>query len=296
MSYSIGVDLGGTNIKIVVIDNDGNVLEYLTSDTSDAEGSWAQTIKHQLELIQNQRGASPCHIGLAAPGLAAKDGRSIAYMQGRLQGLQGFVWQDFLEAPVAVLNDAHAALLGEVWQGAAKGFRNVILLTLGTGVGGAVLVDGRLIKGQIGRAGHLGHTSVNSEGTPDIVNTPGSLEQMIGNYNLSERSGGRFTSTRKLVEAYLAGDDEAAAIWLRSVSHLGAAVASFINAFDPEIVIIGGGIAQAGPALFDPLRKVLDRFEWRPLDHQVQVLPAALGEKAGAIGAAYHAILEASRL
>ena len=296
MSYSLGVDLGGTNIKIVVIDNDGNVLEYLTSDTSDAEGSWAQTIKHQLELIQNQRGASPCHIGLAAPGLAAKDGRSIAYMQGRLQGLQGFVWQDFLEAPVVVLNDAHAALLGEVWQGAAKGFRNVILLTLGTGVGGAVLVDGRLIKGQIGRAGHLGHTSVNSEGTPDIVNTPGSLEQMIGNYNLSERSGGRFTSTRKLVEAYLAGDDEAAAIWLRSVSHLGAAVASFINAFDPEIVIIGGGIAQAGPALFDPLRKVLDRFEWRPLDHQVHVLPAALGEKAGAIGAAYHAILEASRL
>jgi glucokinase len=297
MSYSIGVDLGGTNIKFVIIGNDGTVLEYLTSDTADAQGSWAQTIKNQLELIQNQRGASPCHIGLAAPGLAAKDGRSIAYMQGRLQGLQGFVWQDFLgtRPPVVVLNDAHAALLGEVWQGAAKGFRNVFLLTLGTGVGGAVRVDGRLIKGQIGRAGHLGHTSVNSDGTPDIVNTPGSLEQMIGNYNLSERSGGRFTSTRKLVEACLAGDDDAATIWLRSVSHLGAAVASFINAFDPEIVIIGGGIAQAGPALFDPLSKVLDRFEWRPLGHQVQVLPAALGEKAGAIGAAYHALLNAEK-
>jgi glucokinase len=297
MSYSIGVDLGGTNIKFVIIGNDGTVLEYLTCDTADAQGSWAQTIKNQLELIQNQRGASPCHIGLAAPGLAAKDGRSIAYMQGRLQGLQGFVWQDFLgtRPPVVVLNDAHAALLGEVWQGAAKGFRNVILLTLGTGVGGAVLVDGRLIKGQIGRAGHLGHTSVNSDGTPDIVNTPGSLEQMIGNYNLSERSGGRFTSTRKLVEACLAGDDDAATIWLRSVSHLGAAVASFINAFDPEIVIIGGGLAQAGPALFYPLSKVLDRFEWRPLGHQVQVLPAALGEKAGAIGAAYHALLNAEK-
>jgi glucokinase len=294
MSYSIGVDLGGTNIKIVVIANDGNVLEYLTCDTADAEGSWAQTIKHQLESIQDQRGASPCHIGLAAPGLAAKDGRSIAYMQGRLQGLQGFDWQDFLgtRSPVVVLNDAHAALLGEVWQGAAKGFRNVILLTLGTGVGGAVLVDGRLIKGQIGRAGHLGHVTVNSEGPPDIVNTPGSLEQMIGNYNLSERSGGKFTSTRRLVEAHLAGDQEATAMWLRSVSHLAAAVVSFINAFDPEIVIIGGGIAQAGPALFDPLRKHLDRFEWRPMGHQVPVIPAALGEKAGAIGAAYHALLE----
>lgn len=294
MSYSIGVDLGGTNIKIVVISNDGNVLQYLTCDTADAEGSWAQTIKHQLELIQNKRGNSPCHIGLAAPGLAARDGRSIAYMQGRLQGLQGFVWQDFLETSVVVLNDAHAALLGEVWQGAAKGFRNVILLTLGTGVGGAVLVDGRLIKGQIGRAGHLGHVSVNSEGKPDIVNTPGSLEQMIGNYNIAERSGGRFTSTRKLVEAHLARDSDATAIWLRSIFHLAAAVASFINAFDPEIVIVGGGIAQAGAALFDPLRKELDRFEWRPMGHQVQVIPAALGEKAGAIGAAYHAILEAA--
>src|SRR5689334_3309193 len=290
MSYSLGVDLGGTNIKIVVIDNDGNVLEYLTSDTSDAEGSWAQTIKNQLEVIQNQRGASPCHIGLAAPGLAAKDGRSVAYMQGRLQGLQGFVWQDFLEVPVVVLNDAHAALLGEVWQGAAKGFRNVILLTLGTGVGGAALIDGHLIKGQIGRAGHLGHTSINSDGALDIVNTPGSLEQMIGNYNLSERSGGRFTSTRKLVEAHLAGDTEATTIWTRSIHHLAAAIASFINAFDPEVVIIGGGIAQAGPALFEPVRENLDRFEWRPLAHHVPVIAAALGEKAGAIGAAYHAL------
>ncbi|HXU10126.1 MAG TPA: ROK family protein, partial [Blastocatellia bacterium] len=133
MSYSIGVDLGGTNIKIVVITNDGEVLDYLTCDTADAEGSWARTIKHQLNSIQSQRGSMPCHIGLAAPGLAARDGRSIAYMQGRLRGLAGFVWQNFLEAPVLVLNDAHAALLGEVWQGAAKGFRNVILLTLGTG-------------------------------------------------------------------------------------------------------------------------------------------------------------------
>src|SRR6185503_20471786 len=165
--------------KIVFISNDGDVIEYLTCDTADSEGSWAQTIKQNIELIQKQRGQSPCHIGLAAPGLAAKDGRSIAYMQGRLQGLQGFVWQDFLEsaAPVVVLNDAHAALLGEVWRGAAKGYRNVILLTLGTGVGGAVLVDGHLIKGQIGRAGHLGHTTVNADGALDIVNTPGSLEQ-----------------------------------------------------------------------------------------------------------------------
>jgi glucokinase len=292
-SYSVGVDLGGTNIKIVVVTNEGELLEYLTCDTADAEGSWAQTIKQNLERIQHDRKAAPCHVGIASPGLAAADGRSIAHMQGRLNGLQDFVWTNFLETrtPVFVLNDAHAALLGEVWQGAAKGCRNVILLTLGTGVGGAVLADGRLIKGQIGRAGHLGHVTVNSEGAVDIVNTPGSLEQMIGNYNLRERSNGRFDSTRKLVEAHLAGDREASEVWLRSVFHLGAAIASFINAFDPEIVIIGGGIAQAGPALFDPLANNLDKFEWRPMGHRVPVIAAELGEKAGAIGAAYHAIL-----
>jgi glucokinase len=290
MSYSIGVDLGGTNIKIVVVSADGTVLDFMTCDTADSEGSWAQTIKTNLLQIQNRRGPAPCHIGLAAPGLAATDGKSIAYMQGRLAGLQGFMWEEFLQSSVVVLNDAHAALLGEVWQGAAKGYRNVILLTLGTGVGGAVLIDGHLIKGQIGRAGHLGHTSINSDGALDIVNTPGSLEQMIGNYNLAERSGGRFTSTRKLVEAHLDGDSEATIIWLRSVHHLAAAIASFINAFDPEVVIIGGGIAQAGSTLFEPVRQNLDRFEWRPLDHHVPVIAAALGEKAGAIGAAYHAL------
>lgn len=297
MNYSVGVDLGGTNIKIVAVSSAGELLEYVTCDTADADGSWANTIKENLHRIQQDRKATPCHVGIAAPGLAASDGRSIVHMKGRLNGLEGFVWTNFLEMParVSVLNDAHAALLGELWQGSAKGYRNVILLTLGTGVGGAVLADGRLLKGQIGRAGHLGHVTVNADGAPDIVNTPGSLEQMIGNYNLRERSKWRFDSTRKLVEAHLAGDKDASDIWLRSVFHLGAAIASFINAFDPEIVIVGGGIAQAGAALFDPLANYLDKFEWRPMGHRVPVISAELGEKAGAIGAAYHAILQAEQ-
>ena len=293
-SYSVGVDLGGTNIKIVVVSNEGELLDYKTCDTADAEGSWADTIKHNLHRIQRERKTTPHHIGIAAPGLAARDGQSIAYMRGRLNGLEGLVWTNFLETavPVFVLNDAHAALLGELWQGAAKGYRNVILLTLGTGVGGAVLADGRLLKGHIGRAGHLGHVTVNSEGALDIVNTPGSLEQMIGNYNVRERSNGRFDSTRKLVDAHLAGDKEASDVWLRSIFHLAAAIASFINAFDPELVIIGGGIAKAGAALFNPLADYLDKFEWRPAGQRVPVISTELGEKAGAIGAAYNALLQ----
>src|SRR5437762_2798725 len=238
MSYSIGIDLGGTNIKMVVLSNDGELLDYLTCDTGDSDRSWADTIKRNVLEIQAKHGEAACHIGVASPGLAAQDCKSIAYMRGRLEGIEGFVWTDFLASPhpVFVLNDAHAALLGEFWQGAAKGYSNVVLLTLGTGVGGAVLADGRLIKGHIGRAGHLGHISVNSDGAPDIVGTPGSLEEMIGNYNIAERTAGRFHSTRDLVAAHLNGDAEATRIWHRSIFHLAAATASFINAFDPEIV------------------------------------------------------------
>lgn len=292
MSYAIGVDLGGTNIKLAVVSHDGEVLEYLTCETEDNAGSWAETIKQQIAEAQNQRGEPASHIGLAAPGLAARDDLSIVNMQGRLQGLEGLVWTDFLQTPrpVRVLNDAHAALLGEVWKGAAAGFSNVVLLTLGTGVGGAILADGRLLKGHIGRAGHLGHISLNPDGLPDIVGTPGSLEQMIGNCTLGDRSAGRFTSTRRLVEAHLAGDSNATDIWMRSIYQLAAGVSSIINAFDPEVFILGGGIARAGEALFTPLAGFMEQLEWRPLGHRVLILRAALTDHAGALGAVYYTI------
>jgi glucokinase len=292
MSYAIGVDLGGTNIKIAVVSHDGEVLQYSTCETEDNAGSWAETIKQQIAEAQNQRGEPASHIGLAAPGLAARDGLSIVNMQGRLQGLEGLVWTDFLQTPrpVRVLNDAHAALLGEVWRGAAAGFSNVVLLTLGTGVGGAILADGRLLKGHIGRAGHLGHVSLNPNGLPDIVGTPGSLEQMIGNCTLRDRSAGRFSSTRRLVEAHLAGDSAATDIWMRSIYQLAAGVSSIINAFDPEVFILGGGIARAGEALFTPLAGFMEQLEWRPLGHRVLILPAALIDHAGALGAVYYTI------
>jgi len=211
-------------------------------------------------------------------------------MPGKLQGLEGLNWTDFLQTshPVPVLNDAHAALLGEAWVGAAAGYRNVVLLTLGTGVGGAILADGRLFKGHIGRAGHLGHISLNPDGPPDIVGTPGSLEQTIGNSTLPVRSGGRFSSTRQLVEAHLKGDAEATDVWLRSLYNLAAGITSIINALDPEVIILGGGIAQAGPALFEPLARFVERVEWRPQGESVRIIPAALGDLAGTLGAACH--------
>src|SRR4030095_4130014 len=293
MGYGIGVDLGGTNIKIVAISREGQILDRSTCETdTDSPDSWVKTIKTKIREIELTRKESARWIGMAAPGLAARDSLSIASMPGKLRGLEGLNWTDALQTshPVPVLNDAHAALLGEAWIGAAVGCRNAVLLTLGTGVGGALLAEGRLFKGHIGRAGHLGHTSLNPDGPPDIVGTPGSLEQTIGNCTLCARSQGRFSSTRQLVEAHLAGDSQATEVWVRSIYHLAVGLTSIINSFDPELIILGGGIVRAGSALFDPLSRFMAQVEWRPLEHHVPIIPAALSDQAGALGAAYYAL------
>jgi glucokinase len=293
MSYAVGIDLGGSSVKAVVATPEGRPRrKTVVHFDADRGMEWAEKIRALVRQIQQDEGAPAQAIGLSAPGLAATDGRSIACLPERLQGLEGLDWTKFLDAPrpVPVLNDAHAALLGEAWMGAARGFRNVILLTLGTGVGGAAIVDGRLLRGEIGRAGHLGHMCLDPDGPPDICRLPGSLELAIGNCSVGERSGGRFRNTHELVAAHLAGDAEAASLWLKSVKALACAVASFVNILDPAAVIIGGGIAQAGAALFEPLRQFLNEVEWRPLDQRVTLLPAALGEFAGAFGSAWKAL------
>jgi glucokinase len=176
-------------------------------------------------------------------------------------------------------------------MGAAQGLENVFMLTLGTGVGGAAIVEGRLLRGHLGRAGHLGHITLDSRARNDDVGTPGSLEMAIGNKTLLGRSHGRYTSTETLVQHARTGDPEAIGLWLESVRGLAVGINSLINVLDPAAVILGGGIAQAGPDLFDRLEEILDGHEWRPKGARVRILPAALGELAGAYGAARQAIL-----
>jgi glucokinase len=297
MSYAIGIDLGGSSVKTVAVTLVGETLaQAVLAFDADARMDWAQKVRAMVESIQSERGEAASHIGLSAPGLAAKDGRSIAHMPGRLQGLEGLDWTSLLSTsrPVPVLNDAHAALLGEAWLGAARGFQNVIMLTLGTGVGGAAIVDGRLLRGHIGRAGHLGHTSLDIDGPPDVCRTPGSLEVLMGNCTVAERSGGRFQTTHDLVSAHLAGEAEASHVWLRSVRALACAIASFGNILDPEAVIVGGGIARSGEALFEPLRRMVSELEWKSAGYELKIIPAVLEEFAGAYGSARNAIHSAA--
>jgi glucokinase len=293
-NYSVGIDIGGTNIKVAAVAADGRILSRQSMPTGTGREYWSSGLRESLSAFENELDAPARGICLAAPGLPARDRQTILWMRGRLEELQGLNWRDLLNysVPVPVINDAQAAVLGEAWIGAAAGLDNVLMFTLGTGVGGGAVVDGRVLRGALGRAGHLGHITVDFEGATDIVGTPGSLEDAIGECTLLLRSGGLYSSTRDLVDAYIRGNKDASAIWMRSIRCLAAGIASLINVLDPEVIVVGGGIAAAGSALFEPLSNELDRIEWRPTDRPVAIVPAQLGEWAGAVGAGKLALQE----
>ncbi len=289
MEHLLGIDLGGSSVKALAVSSAGEqLLARQAAFDAGAPFEWARCVQSLAAEIESSLGAPLASIGLCAPGLAAADGRSIQHMPGRLQGLEHLDWTDYLErdSPVWVMNDAQAALAGEAWLGAARNVRNIVFLALGTGVGGAAMVDGNILHGAIGRAGHVGHLCLNPSGPPDICRTPGSLELAVGNCTVRQRTGGRFETTHALVDAVRRGDEAATVAWRESVCNLACGLVSLINLFDPETIVIGGGIARAGSELFKPLQRFMDELEWIVPGHRVQLEPARLGEMAGACGAA----------
>jgi glucokinase len=290
--YFIGLDLGGTNVKGLVIDSKGEVVKqhYIaTQDTGD--GTWRQNVREMVESLKTDLNQPITAIGLSAPGLPNEQNSCISFMPNRLAGIENFVWSDFLGHNTYVLNDAHAALMAEAAFGVAKNKKNVILLTLGTGVGGGLLINGELYQGLGQMAGHLGHTCINAnDDEPNIVGMAGSLEYAVGNYSVKKRSFGHFESTWDLVEAHKKGNYWATHVWLDSVRKLSLAIASFVNALSPEMVVLAGGITLAEESLFEPLAQFMSIFEWRAGGKQTPIVQAHFGDMAGAMGAAGFAL------
>lgn len=286
MKYGIGIDLGGNRLKSAIVMENREIIKTHIINTNETPSQWTACIHNRIQEFTKEMKSSPSWIGLAAPGLTDYQKTHIAHMPGRLHGLEGLNWAESLNSSVdiQILNDAHAALYGEICIGAAKGSKQATLITLGTGVGGAAIVDGHLLHGNIGRAGHLGHISVNIHGSPDICNMPGSLEDAIGEASVKKRTNGYVSSTKELVERFKAGESEAEQYWLTSVHTLACAIAGIINILDPEFIIIGGGISEAGESLFGPLKDYVNSYEWQPAGHKVRIIPAQLKEFSGAIG------------
>ena len=282
----IGIDLGGTAIKLGRFLEDGTCLESLSIPTP--QPSLPEAVVESIATTVNRlKHNNNClAIGIGSPGPADNSGR-IAKIAINLIGWHNVPLADWLEAktglPTVVANDANCAGIGEAWLGAGRKFKHSILLTLGTGVGGAIILDGKLFTGHFGAAGELGLTTLNPQGHPCRSGNSGSLEQHASIGAIYRATGKEPAELGKLAAL---GDRAAKEFWQSYGQILGAGIASLIYVLTPEAVIIGGGIS-ASAEFFLPATIV--EIEKRVLSTSrcgLQVLTAQLGNQAGMLGAA----------
>jgi glucokinase len=282
----IGIDLGGTAIKFGCFLEKGICLETLTIPTPQPATPQAvvAAIANTVNLLNAE--GNYIAIGIGMPGPADAAGR-IARIAINLDGWHDVPLADWLEQktglPTTVANDANCAGLGEALYGAGKRFRNLILLTLGTGVGGAIILDGKLFNGRSGAAGELGLITLNPDGPPCNSGNNGSLEQYV-----SVRAIRRLTGKEpaELGELARAGDRNALAFWQEYGRLLGAGLASSIYVLTPEAVIIGGGVSASAEFFFPSTQAEIDRRVMQTSREGLQLIKAELGNQAGIAGAA----------
>jgi glucokinase len=287
MTQVIGIDLGGTAIKLGRFSEDGTCYQSLTVPTPQPATPEAVLVAmvdaiSQLEPVEN----SVKSIGIGTPGPADATGR-IARLAINLKNWQNVPLADWLEAktglPTILANDANCAGLGEAWLGAGRRFQNLAVITLGTGVGGAIIVDGELFVGHQGAAGELGLITINPDGPECNSGNRGSLEQYVSVQAIRRETG---LEPLELANLAKSGDAKALGFWRDYGRYLGIGLASIIYILTPEAIIIGGGIS-AGAEFFLPA--VREEIEWRVLPssrEDLQLLVAELGNQAGIVGAA----------
>lgn len=282
----IGIDLGGTAIKLGQFDRDGRCLGALqvpTPQPADPQSVLEAIVAAIAQLDPDQTSRA---IGVGTPGPADAAGR-IARIAINLEGWRDIPLADWLEdrtgQATVLANDANCAGVGEYWLGAGQPFQNLILLTLGTGVGGAVILNGQLFVGHDGTAGELGLITLNPDGPECNSGNCGSLEQYTSVRAIRRRTG---LEPHELCEKAQAGDAEAIAFWHSYGRDLGAGLASLIYVLTPEAVIIGGGVSASADFFFPALSAEIDRRVLPSSRPRLQILPAQLGNQAGMVGAA----------
>lgn len=286
----IGIDLGGTAIKLGRFDRAGNCLQTLNVPTPQPATPEA-TIATIIETIPQLDADGNCTaIGIGTPGPVDPAAR-IAKIAINLDNWHDVPLADAVEAKthrrVTLANDANCAGLGEAWLGAGRHVQNLIVLTLGTGVGGAVILDGKLFVGHRGGAGELGLITLNPDGPECNSGNQGSLEQYV-----SVRAIRRETGLEPDILAAKAkgGDPEAIAFWQKYGRLLGAGLASSVYILTPEAIVIGGGVSAAADLFFPTTWAEIERRVMPTSRDGLQLLVAELGNRAGMVGAAKLAI------
>jgi glucokinase len=302
--YSIGLDLGGTNLRAAAIDRHGRILQKLSDTTNPQEGKDA-VLNDMASLINRVKDACGVSglagIGVGVPGfILLKEG--VIKNSNNLACLENSPIRDEMEqrlgTRVILENDANAAALGEKWMGAGREVDDLVLLTLGTGIGGGIIVGGRVVHGYLGMAGELGHITVLPNGNPCGCGNQGCLEKhasasavaaMARVMNLGEN-----LTSRDVYDLATRGDDRARRIFVVMGQALGVALAMLVNTFNFPLYLLSGGQLGAwdffAPAMLDEVRR--RSFSFRISDTRIE--KATLGDEAGLYGAAYLPWLESN--
>ncbi len=302
--YSIGIDLGGTNLRAALVDSQWRIKERIALATS---GIREEVLRQVIEVIEKlKKEEDIIGIGIGSPG-NIDVGEGIIYDAPNIEGWNDVPLKSYVEGkmglPTFIDNDANVMALAESRLGAGVGAKNIICLTLGTGVGGALIINGKLYHGATLTAGEIGHIPVNMSGPLCNCGGRGCLERYVGNRFIVERARERIESGEKslivelvggdlgkvtpelISQAALKGDKLAKEIWNEVGRYIGVALAGLVNLLNPEIVIIGGGVANARSLVFDPIRQTIKERAMRMPAKMVRVVQAKLGGDAGMIGA-----------
>jgi glucokinase len=286
----IGVDVGGTKTLAAVVSRDGEIEQKVVHPT---DISSQDAVLAGLDAIVDEirAGHDVAAIGFGIPSrINQKTGRAVASVNIPLAGVD---FRDRMRErhglPVGIDNDANAATIGEWQAGAAKGARHVVMLTLGTGVGGGLILDGRPYRGATGSGAELGHIVIGLDGPPCGCGGHGHLESYAAGRvadQAARKLYGDGSNGTELVAKAHDGESEAVEALAEIGRYLGAGIASFVNVFEPELVVVGGGFGSAaGELLLGPARKMLAREGLEPGRDTVRIVPAQLGFYAGVIGA-----------
>ena len=312
MSVAIGADLGGTKMAVGAVDSNQRVLHRATEGTM---GRGLQNLLDELtEELRAAVAAAPqaIAIGLGIPATIDRE-RGLAISAVNLPLIDVPIRDLIVERmglPVYVDNDANVAALAEHRFGAARGARNAIMLTIGTGIGGGLILGGQVYRGSTGAGAELGHVVIDQNGPPCQGNCPnrGCVEALASGTALAREGRAAAESApdsalartlaaagtiegRDVTDAALDGDETAREVVAVIGTRLGVALSSLANIFEPDVIVIGGGVAAAGDLLLDPARAEL-RWRALPPQHETPVVLAALGPDAGMIGAATMALEE----
>lgn len=309
--YVIGVDIGGTNVKIGIVGLDGRVYKkkiFSTKKVPQKDKLISLLIAHIKEVIEefSLRKKDILGIGIGTPGLIDSKRGIIHY----LVNIKGFkevplkrIIENRLKIPTFLDNDVNIMCLGELYYGRGKGVKNMVCITLGTGVGGGIVIDGALYRGSTLSAGEVGHTTINEKGPRCGCGSHGCMEAYVGNTGIVKDAVKRIRKNKKtLMYKLVAGDlsnltpkiisraakrgDELARDILEDTGRrIGVGLATIVNILNPEKIIIGGGIADAGKILFDAIRSTVRKRAMKVPARAVRIVKAKLGQDAGLIGA-----------